>query len=429
MAAILDHLVAIIVGAVLILALVVVQQRSKQRAVETTIHTATQAQTLSFMDAFERDVENMRTREAMGTFYQCVVEQDGGMTTRFTFPTLARPDSGQASRPALVTYRREPTGRVLQVNGVARPLYRLARLVATPGRNWAYAGGSTEIITDFDVALTPRGGAPITSGNCPDNLERVRVEATTGRDGVVRTAGDQYAAGRMNLSRSGLTIVPFALGQAIPPNWTPPVEPPPATLPPVPEPTIEDVCPDQPGTQPPGTICTPDGCPEPGWQAPGSCIDACPEQPGQQPYGTSCVPDACPLEPGWQAPGTTCRPDACPEPGWQAPGTTCVDACPEPGYQPYGSTCRPDGCPEPGWQAPGSTCTPDACPDPGWQAPGTTCPDACPQPGHQPYGTACTPDACPDPGWQAPGTRCLDACTNLPGYQAPGTPCYPPDIR
>ncbi|MCH7976823.1 MAG: hypothetical protein IIC18_09785, partial [Bacteroidetes bacterium] len=66
MAAILDHLTAILVGASLLGVLLFVQQRGAQTSIDSTVHHNVQVQSFSIMETFERDIENIRNSEQTG---------------------------------------------------------------------------------------------------------------------------------------------------------------------------------------------------------------------------------------------------------------------------------------------------------------------------------------------------------------------------
>ena len=344
MTAILDHLTAILVGVFLIGLLLFLQQRSQQVAVATTMaHTST-TQGFVLTDMLERDVENIQSEHVVGSLPQ--LWRENGFTSRFSFHTLAVPESGEGSAILGVIYRLEPTYDTVEVAGRMRPVYRVARFV-NEGSGFARAGGSADRVVHFDVRFVSEAGATVNAGSAPDDLSAVTARIISVTDRPRRLSADQTNTFGPALSQQQIAIRTPAFEVTLSPDYEArPVPDVSAPLPAVPAPPPEpDACPDAPGWQAPGTDCD---------------ADACPEQPGHQPLGTICTRDACPLQPGWQAPGTECIPDACPEPGWQAPGTECT----------------PDGCPEmEGWQAPGSDCLPpDACPNlPGYQPPGTPC--------------------------------------------------------
>ena len=214
MAAILDHLTAIIVGASLLGALLFVQQRSGQAAVEATVHHVAQTQTFSVMETLERDTDNMR----MFVGIRPQVSQSGGVTTLFTFYTLGDPDLGMDSPIVAVTYRLEDTHRTITADGQTREVYRIARYVNDgidsdgDGSLYDYAGGSTEGVLDFTVTLTSRDGMTnVTDGPAPDGFARVGVDLVAAVAGPARVAGDQAATATTNVTQQGGTFRPLTL--------------------------------------------------------------------------------------------------------------------------------------------------------------------------------------------------------------------------
>jgi hypothetical protein len=206
MVALLDHLTAILIGASLLCVLLFVQQRNKQAAVEATVHHAAQEQAFTAMEVIERDSDNMRLFDA----FRPLVRQSGGLTTQLTFHTLADPDRGQASSLVAVTYRLEDTYRTMAVDGQTRPVYRLARYV-NDGTGYVYAGGSTETVLDFDVALLGRDGSVVIDGSATDALARLSVDLVSAVAGPERVAGDQASTAATNLTQQGGTFRPVTL--------------------------------------------------------------------------------------------------------------------------------------------------------------------------------------------------------------------------
>jgi hypothetical protein len=215
MHAIFDHIIAVIVGTVLIVTAFAVQQRGSQRTVESAIHGNLQGQTLSFVGTLERDVENMRT-DREGAFrlgYPAAelvrVERDAaGGTTLLRFPTLLNPEDPTSS--ALVAYRREAAGETVRIGVTptgqprSRSVYRLVRYVNTGG-TWRAAGGSPSIVVSFTAALVGADGTTQTAGAAPDPLDRVEFVVETAQAGAGRRSADQADVGRTNATRYAAT--------------------------------------------------------------------------------------------------------------------------------------------------------------------------------------------------------------------------------
>ena len=65
MTVLLDNLTAILVGSTLLVAMLVVQQRGQQSAIDATARYQSETLTSQFISILERDVENIRTMEEM----------------------------------------------------------------------------------------------------------------------------------------------------------------------------------------------------------------------------------------------------------------------------------------------------------------------------------------------------------------------------
>ncbi len=212
MSVILDHLTAILVGVVLLVAGLYVQQRGQQRTVEAAVHGNVQAQALSFIGAFERDVENMRTdaeaRHALGVPEAGLtrVERDAFGTTLVRFPTLLSPGGTGADAAALgvVLYQREWLDRRVRVGADTLELFRIVRRV-DDGGGWRDAGGSPPIVAGFDVTFRDVRGAATTGGAAPPQLDRVEAAVLAALVGPDQQAADQGATTATNASRYAVT--------------------------------------------------------------------------------------------------------------------------------------------------------------------------------------------------------------------------------
>jgi len=209
-----DHLGAVLVGTVALVTILSLSHRARESAVETTVGNVAQARAHAFMRVLERDVENMRTeaetRAAVGT-YSCGLTRDaGGSVESFTVPTLLDPDRGAASPVGHVTYRREPTGDSVHVDGSPRALYSMVR-EEDAGAGPIPGGGSGGVIVGIDVgffALRSVGSTPI----CPDDLSRVRLEFVTAIPGPEHHNDGSAALGSYNVARHGYTVRPPGRG-------------------------------------------------------------------------------------------------------------------------------------------------------------------------------------------------------------------------
>ncbi|MEM8599003.1 MAG: hypothetical protein AAGF99_03700 [Bacteroidota bacterium] len=233
MAFLLDNLTSILVGAVLIVVFVFVQQRSSQRTTDIAVNQLAQQRTLAFMDVLERDIENMRTERqavaALGSFTNRL-ESTAGRTTRYSFPTLANPNLGAAAVTAQVSYEVTELPDSVRVGDRTYPLLRVQRF-----ENGVARGGSSESIVGFSVEVFERGSTTgRQSGAVLRNLDRVRVEVTTALNAIEQRAGDQAATSQTNAMRHGYVFRPRNL--SVSEEGRGPMPAPPTTFPPEPPP-------------------------------------------------------------------------------------------------------------------------------------------------------------------------------------------------
>ncbi|WP_412062155.1 hypothetical protein [Rubrivirga sp. IMCC45206] len=173
-----DHLIAIVVGSVLLSGLLVLQLRGNDAAITATAQYRTQMSTGSFATTLEREIENMRSRtetenafaasalpslgggEAYRFRLRTADDGEGGVyTSQFSFPTLTAPDAFGASAIIIVSYLVEPTGQTTTVDGRERALYRATRHEFRRGGPVVWTDVIDGIV-DFDVTMFPTGGPP-----------------------------------------------------------------------------------------------------------------------------------------------------------------------------------------------------------------------------------------------------------------------------
>lgn len=218
---IIDHLIAILVGATLLGALLFMQLRGQQSSIETTIRHRTETQTASFLSTLTRDLENTRTQSqiqsGLGTWSQDSVST---YTTRafgihgnsththwLEFVTLADPSAGVASPLMAVSYRTVPTGDSVEVGGVLQPAMRVERFVWEPGMaDWEQRGGSASNVTGFSVTATRPDGSVLTNNRSGTSPAKIAIVLTAAEDGVGQKTGDQAATTRTNATRQALTV-------------------------------------------------------------------------------------------------------------------------------------------------------------------------------------------------------------------------------
>ena len=276
MQAILDNLTAILVGATLLGALVFVQTRQQQSAIETTLRDRAQERTSSAYEVMQRELENARARkQAVSGLGYYVAEARGtaDRTDRLTFVTQEPGTGGGAGRMVAVSYRLVPTGETIRVGETLRPAYDIERwtnAVASGGTTapagFTRAGVVATDVVSFLVRPYDASGTLVTwsgtdagygrDGATGTNRDPVRydiaIEGAT--RGPERKAGDQRAVSTSNLVRfqksvrpvnagargdtpvtgSGATmrVVPMLPGEPAPPSPPPaPPSSPPSTIP------------------------------------------------------------------------------------------------------------------------------------------------------------------------------------------------------
>ncbi len=269
MAVFLDNLTAIIVGTTLLVALLFVQQRGQQRAVEASTRYQAQQLTGGFATTMERDVDNIRTRAQTDSAFaggartyrfslRRAVGTDGETyTSQFTFPTLLEPALGLDSPVAIVAYHVEPSGEIARIGGTSHPLYRATRYVYERGGAIAPTG-SLDGIVDFEVTAYDETGAPITDEATLDPTPpRVHLNLVTAVGLPTQSSGDQANTGFV-ASRHARTV---RVAGANATGGTPPVDTSaPGGIPPLPgDGDYVAVVEATPPTGAPGTAPTDDG--------------------------------------------------------------------------------------------------------------------------------------------------------------------------
>jgi hypothetical protein len=247
-----DHLTAILIGSVLLIALFVVQRRSQTTSIEATERYRTETQAAEFLKTVERDIENIRTvaqtQHAFGThrlsLRQAVGTDGEQYTQQFSFPTLADPSLGTASPVVIVTYHIEPAGESAQVGDQLRPLYSATRYVTARGGTPQRTGGALRLV-DFDITAFFASGAEVTSASqywdTPTRLN-VEIEAAapmpsnngsstlraTRQARLVRVLGAAARGGLPPVDPSTPAGIPELPGDPPPPPPAPPPPPPPS---------------------------------------------------------------------------------------------------------------------------------------------------------------------------------------------------------
>ena len=221
----LDHINAMIVVAVLATVFVLLQVRGTQSNTESAVNYMVRSETLGIAEMLERDLFNMRTEEQTnaastagnlvgGVGFSCTGTASGDTTLSLTFPTLSNPQAistlpdPDSAQVAIVTYQliREPgeqISRLMGVDTLVHPLYRLERTIGGSVRGWSQSS-----VTYFRADFGRQTGDFVPADTlCPlDNLNRIRFQIQMARRGVEDIANDQRARSQLNFSRYGATV-------------------------------------------------------------------------------------------------------------------------------------------------------------------------------------------------------------------------------
>ena len=165
MLALYDHLVAILVGGVIILMLFNVQQRTQQTSLEQTMMYMAKNATLDLASFLERDLENAGydTPSAELGILEHNTNADG-ITDTLVFWGV-----GSAGTRARIAYGVSAVDTTT-IDGEEVPLYELRRY-ERQGANFVRAGGSPRTLTSFAISLLTSGSTPTTDLATVQKLE------------------------------------------------------------------------------------------------------------------------------------------------------------------------------------------------------------------------------------------------------------------
>lgn len=214
-----DHLAAMIIASVALLIIVLVQVRSTQTSVDTTVHYKIYEEAINLRDYLHTDLENMLTdvqtqlaidqsRYHGSGALLCSGVDSAGQTVSFSFPTLNNPDSANGL-VSEITYDLVNTGATItlptQDSTQTLPVFRLERLI-----DGSYSGSTIDVVTYFRIeTLRKQNGfdqfAPI-NGVCPSDISKVRFEYKVATQGVEFATQEQRSTSQTNISRFGTTI-------------------------------------------------------------------------------------------------------------------------------------------------------------------------------------------------------------------------------
>lgn len=219
----LDNLTAVIVGTVLLGALLVLQQRGQQKAVEAAQRYRAESMVAELATTVERELENARGRAETERAFAVVTGEGslGADTYRFrlrratasdgteytslvSFPTLLRPNQLSASPVGVVSYHVEETGETARVDGRDRPLLRATRYEFPRGgplrRTAVY-----ERLVDVDVVALGAGGSE-TDATDAFSETPVRIRLAIESAPEVTRALTTEGAGPLTAIRHGRTV-------------------------------------------------------------------------------------------------------------------------------------------------------------------------------------------------------------------------------
>lgn len=219
-----DHMSAFFAMTGVMLIFGLIQMRGTQTASEAVINHMVYSEIVNFGEYLQTDLSNMRTEEQTqaaiaddrligGSTYACSLTKTGDVTTSFTFPTLADPNSTYSSSDPnqgdieLVTYQLMDSGQTINLNrgdSVATvPLYTIERMV--DGKS---TGGSQNYVTHFLIEVLDKSGSGFSSAssNCSAELTKVRFELKFATQGIEYITQDQKNTSQANISRYGSTV-------------------------------------------------------------------------------------------------------------------------------------------------------------------------------------------------------------------------------
>ncbi|MEO0556579.1 MAG: hypothetical protein AAF170_00205 [Bacteroidota bacterium] len=221
MAFIFDHLIAILVGATLLGALLFIQHRGQQSAVENTIRHRAETQTASFLSTLTRDLENARTSRqittGLGSWAPDSIGNWGNRafgiygtdthTDRIELVTLADPDAGISSGLLAVGYEAVATGDSVTIGGVRQALYRVHRYVYEPGAaDWVRRGGSNANLTRFSLRANTVDGSSTSDDRIGTPPVSVDIAITAAEAPVGQKTGDLAATTLTNATQQAITV-------------------------------------------------------------------------------------------------------------------------------------------------------------------------------------------------------------------------------
>lgn len=167
MIAIYDHLVAILIGGVIILLLFNVQQRTQQSSVERTMMYMAKASTLDLASFLERDLMNAGFNTPPVENGVLHINTTDGVTDSLVFWGV-----GAGGTRARIAYGASRVDTAI-IAGEVVPLLELRRYERR-GASFVRVGGSAPTLTSFEITLLTLGNIPAD----PSTARKIKARLT-----------------------------------------------------------------------------------------------------------------------------------------------------------------------------------------------------------------------------------------------------------
>lgn len=211
MAFVFDHLFAVFLGAIVLMALMTIETRDRVAAMMQTTNAAATAQAMSVLNVTSQDLDNAMSetmaREELGT-YRCELRRsaDDQQTVYVEVPVYVRSEPGGPTTPAHVRYTLVPAGDSVRVGTRWLPQFDLRREVDT-GAGYGAPQVVAHNLTDFEVAFRGRASST-TSGPPPLRFTGIAISLATALPGIERRGQDQINLTTENQARVGISVRP-----------------------------------------------------------------------------------------------------------------------------------------------------------------------------------------------------------------------------
>jgi len=153
-----DHLIGIVVGAVVIFLMMGLYARTQDENIDALGSEASRARLLDLAHVLERDLRNTGS----GATQPAIVSWSGGTPTEGAPVTVleffTRVDTSATATVGRVRYELAVAGAA-EVDGTEVPLYELRRL-GEAGGEYVRLSASSPTLTEFSLTMLDAGGAP-----------------------------------------------------------------------------------------------------------------------------------------------------------------------------------------------------------------------------------------------------------------------------